>query len=60
MSRDELFRVVKDLEVQMRAAARGLEFEKAAMLRDEIVELRRLLALDETAPLSPVSSKEPG
>ena len=53
MSRDDMFRVVKDLESQMRGAAKGLEFEKAAMLRDEIFELRRLLAVDEKALLSP-------
>jgi len=47
MSRDEMFRVVKDLESQMKTAARSLEFEKAAMLRDEMFELRRLLALEE-------------
>ncbi len=50
MTRDEMFRVVRDLESQMKAAARGLEFEKAAMLRDEIYELRRILAVDEKAP----------
>ena len=47
MSRDEMFRVVKELESQMKAAARSLEFEKAAMLRDEIYELRRVLAVGE-------------
>ncbi|MBM4433412.1 MAG: hypothetical protein FJ025_05370, partial [Chloroflexi bacterium] len=26
---------------QMKTAARGLEFEKAALLRDRIIELRR-------------------
>ena len=51
MSRDEMFRVVKDLESQMKTAARGLEFEKAALLRDEIYELRRLLVLDEKGPV---------
>ena len=50
MTKDEMFRVVRDLESQMKAAARGLEFEKAAMLRDEIYELRRILAVDEKAP----------
>jgi excinuclease ABC subunit B len=49
MSEDELFRVIKDLEVQMKQSAKSLEFEKAALLRDEIVELRRLLALPKTA-----------
>ena len=57
MSRDEMFRVVKELESQMKAAARSLEFEKAAMLRDEIYELRRVLAVDERGPLSPVRDR---
>jgi excinuclease ABC subunit B len=38
--------MVKDLESQMKAAARDLEFEKAALLRDQIVELRRLMEVD--------------
>ena len=56
MSRDEMFRVVKDLETQMKAAAKNLEFEKAAMMRDEIFELRRILAVDEKGPLSSARS----
>jgi excinuclease ABC subunit B len=47
MSRDDMFRVVKDLEVQMKEAARNLEFEKAAALRDEMLELRKLLAAEQ-------------
>ena len=47
MSRDDMFRVIKDLEVQMKEAARNLEFEKAAHVRDEIYELRRILAVEE-------------
>jgi len=47
MSRTDMFKVVKDLEVQMKESARGLQFEKAAQFRDEIFELRRLLALEE-------------
>ena len=56
MSKDEMFRVVKDLETQMKAAAKNLEFEKAAMMRDEIFELRRILAVDEKGPLSSARS----
>jgi excinuclease ABC subunit B len=41
--KEELTRMVKDLEGQMKAAAKNLEFEKAALLRDQVVELRRLL-----------------
>ena len=52
MSRDEMFRVVKDLESQMKFSAKNLEFEKAAMLRDEIFELRRLLVIEEKGPLA--------
>ena len=47
LSRTDMFRVVKDLEVQMKESARNLQFEKAAQFRDEIFELRRLLALEE-------------
>ncbi|MDF3037714.1 MAG: excinuclease subunit, partial [Thermomicrobiales bacterium] len=44
--RDELLRMIKELESQMKAAARDLEFEKAALLRDQIIELRRITAVD--------------
>ncbi len=53
MNRADMFKVVKDLEVQMKDAAKGLQFEKAAQFRDEIYELRRLLALEEKT-LAPV------
>ncbi|GHO84153.1 excinuclease ABC subunit UvrB [Dictyobacter formicarum] len=39
--KDEALRLIKDLESQMRAAAKQLEFEKAGQLRDQIIELRR-------------------
>jgi excinuclease ABC subunit B len=44
--RDELVRMIKELESQMKTAARDLEFEKAALLRDQIVELRRITQVD--------------
>ena len=48
MSRDELERLVIELEEEMFAAAEELRFEYAAKLRDEIKELRReLLAFAE-------------
>ena len=47
LSRTDMFKVVKDLEVQMKESAKNLQFEKAAQFRDEIFELRRLLALEE-------------
>ena len=43
LPRDELLRLIKELEGQMKAAAKNLEFENAAALRDRIVELRREL-----------------
>jgi excinuclease ABC subunit B len=51
MSRDELERLVIELEEEMFAAAEELRFEYAAKLRDEIKELRRDLqaAAAETA-----------
>ncbi len=39
--KDEALRLIKDLESQMRTAAKQLEFEKAAQLRDQIIEIRR-------------------
>ena len=47
LSRDDMYRVVKDLEFQMKEASRALEFEKAAQLRDEMLELKKLLAVEE-------------
>ncbi len=39
--KEDALRLIKDLEGQMRAAAKQLEFEKAAQLRDQVIELRR-------------------
>jgi excinuclease ABC subunit B len=47
MSRKELAHVISELEKQMKEAAKNLEFEKAAALRDEMYELRAILADDE-------------
>ncbi len=41
MSREDKSRLVDDLEKQMKKAAKNLDFERAALLRDRIVELRR-------------------
>jgi excinuclease ABC subunit B len=41
--------LISELEKQMRGAAARLEFEKAALLRDQIFELRRGLE-DESLP----------
>jgi excinuclease ABC subunit B len=39
--KEDALRLIKDLESQMRTAAKQLEFEKAGQLRDQIIELRR-------------------
>ncbi|HEY72359.1 MAG: excinuclease ABC subunit B [Anaerolineaceae bacterium 4572_32.2] len=46
---DELARLIRELEKQMKAAAQDLEFEKAALLRDQIFELRTALVDKEEA-----------
>ena len=50
LPKEELTRVVQGLEQQMQAAAEALEFEKAAALRDEIYDLRQVLADQENLP----------
>ncbi|NOX62699.1 MAG: excinuclease ABC subunit UvrB [Chloroflexi bacterium] len=50
LPRDERVRLIKELEKQMREAARQLEFEQAAVLRDQIMELRRSLHDEDDLP----------
>jgi len=45
LPKDEIVRLIKELESQMKVAAKDLEFEQAAIYRDQILELRRTLAL---------------
>jgi len=47
MPRNELRQIVHEMEKQMKEAAKNLEFERAAALRDELYELKSLLAEDE-------------
>jgi excinuclease ABC subunit B len=42
-NKEDTIRIIKELEGQMKVAARSLEFEKAALIRDEIIQLRREL-----------------
>ena len=53
LSRDEIARLVREYERQMKEASKRLEFEKAAMLRDQVVDLRRIMALQDD-PLMPL------
>ena len=49
---------IRELEEEMVAAANNLEFEKAALLRDQVRELKRTLA--GSKPSKPVSYAKPG
>ncbi|NUQ38873.1 MAG: excinuclease ABC subunit UvrB [Caldilineales bacterium] len=50
LPRNERLHLIKELEKQMQEAARKLEFEQAAILRDQIMELRRSLHDDADLP----------
>ena len=58
LGKDVLMRLIKDLESQMKQAAKDLEFERAAALRDEVVELRGQLVLEQ-GPESIEGAAEP-
>ncbi len=49
LPKDEMARLVRDLEQQMKTAAKSLEFEKAALLRDQVIELRKAMLDDQSA-----------
>lgn len=44
--REDIARLIKELESQMKKAAKNLEFERAALIRDRVVELRAALETD--------------
>ncbi|MDP1715968.1 MAG: excinuclease ABC subunit UvrB [Anaerolineales bacterium] len=48
MPRGELRRIIAEVEKHMKAAAKNLEFERATALRDELYDLKNLLAEDES------------
>ena len=47
---DELKKLIKETEARMESAAQSLEFERAAVLRDQIYDLRQILADESNAP----------
>jgi len=51
LPKDEIERLIVDLEKEMKQAAKDLEFEKAAMLRDRVMELRnQYMGVDDKTP----------
>ncbi len=48
--KDEGARLIAELQKQMKEAAQNWEFEKAALLRDQILELRQMLDAQDTRP----------
>jgi excinuclease ABC subunit B len=48
LPRGELRKIVEEVEKHMKDAAKNLEFERAAALRDELYDLKTLLAEDES------------
>lgn len=50
LPKKELMRVIEELEMRMHQAAENLEFEQAAALRDQVFELRALVAEESDLP----------
>jgi excinuclease ABC subunit B len=50
MPKSELQKLIAELEKQMKEAARNLEFEQAAVIRDQVYELRSILAEESNLP----------
>ncbi len=50
MPKSELQRLITELEKQMKEAARNLEFEQAAIIRDQVYDLRAMLAEESNLP----------
>ena len=55
----DLNETIKELETEMLAAANNLEFEKAALVRDQIRELKRTLDGGHSAKDTPSSARRP-
>jgi excinuclease ABC subunit B len=53
LPKSELQKLIDSLETEMKTAAKSLEFEKAAVLRDQLIELRQIMALKEPGGRDP-------
>ena len=58
-TREATTRLIKDLETQMKQSAKALEFEKAALIRDRIVELRKELVIEDGQKLVETRKETP-
>ncbi|MBI9047405.1 MAG: excinuclease ABC subunit UvrB [Anaerolineaceae bacterium] len=47
---DEMVRMIKELEVKMKEAAKNLEYERAAAIRDKIFEYKNIMVQDSDDP----------
>ena len=50
LTKEDLARLIRELETQMKKAAKLMDFERAALLRDRIIELKRELIEPEAKP----------
>jgi len=50
LPKDEIQHLIEDTEKKMKQAAKDLEFERAAVLRDQLLELRRMLVEEADIP----------
>ena len=60
MSKEGLQILIRSLGIQMKETAKRLEFEKAALIRDEMIELKKLLVEQEAlerGAANPIASR---
>jgi excinuclease ABC subunit B len=50
LPKDEIQRLIEETEKKMKQAAKDMEFERAAVLRDQLLELRRMLVEEADIP----------
>ena len=44
LPKEEITNLIKELEIQMKKSSEQLEYEKAAIIRDQIIDLRKVLS----------------